>query len=102
MPTKAVTMLPKRPGRPPDSHRLERLADVVAERFWRRVELGVEYYSIHGRPAHTVQLTEREEIERYNDPVMREATRLGLEQREGPEAAQEWLDKMERKTRSPF
>ncbi|MEE9601403.1 MAG: hypothetical protein V3W22_06890 [Thermoplasmata archaeon] len=72
------------------------------ERFWRRVDLAVEYYTTEGgRPAHTQQLTEREEIERYNDPVMRAATVQTLTQIQGEKAAQEWLDKMEART-GPF
>jgi hypothetical protein len=92
----------KRPGRPPTPHRFEELVDAAVELFFKRVDQGVEFFSVGGRPMFTTKLTEREELERYNDPLMRQETYQQLLQLEGSEAAEEWLRKMEVKLRSPF
>jgi len=85
---------PNRPGRPSAQHRLERIAERVAERFWRRVDLAVESMTINGRAAFLQQLTDDELLARFRDPLLQQEMMADVERREGASGAGKLLDRV--------
>ena len=67
-------------------HILERRLEMVKQRYERRLQLMKDAATIGDRPMFQVALSEREQLERYNDPMLRPIIMARIEQMEGPEA----------------
>lgn len=83
------------PKVPAHQHKLERVAQALAESIKRRVELYVKWGTLpDGRPMFTVAPTDREELDRWLNPALQKEKEQAIFQRGGAEEVQEYHRRM--------
>ena len=67
-------------------HRQEIRLEMLKQSYEQRLQIMKDAASVNGRPMFHVQLTKEEQLQRWNDPLLRQMFEQDLLKSEGPEA----------------